>query len=286
MLGLRQRRKVIPVPLVLALRDQRHELFALLVADGMPQIEAFIRAGLARSKTNSAAVMASNLVKTPSVQARISSITEARKETASVTLPQVTSMLQRVYAGAMADHEYPSAHNAAFSLARLHGLVVDRAQVDVVRVPTREPDAPAERALEGWLQALPSPAPKGLEGLEPAITPIPSLIEHEPQGSSLQGSSPESPSNIKDLADGIILARGDGFGNGAPSPTVTGTPTIGALSEPSEPPEPPERGKVGGTFPRSTKAPRKKKRVPPKTKQVPGRRKRVLKDRGFRELFG
>ena len=80
-----------------------------------------------------------------------------------MTLAEVTDMLQRVFAGAHSEGEYSAAHNAAFSLARIYGHVTDKATLEVIRRPSRDPDAPSEMALGAWVEALPAfgPGPFG-----------------------------------------------------------------------------------------------------------------------------
>jgi hypothetical protein len=142
-------------------------------------------------------------------------------------------MMKRVYVGAIHDSEYTPAYNAAFGLARLYGLVVDRAQLDVVRRPSREPDAPSELALGSWIEALPSgPPPKPVEAplsarSPPPIGPGPSsspIIEASTYGSDLDGPAraAQGPSIIE---------------NGAPARPVTGTPTPRAHSSPDAAPD-------------------------------------------------
>jgi hypothetical protein len=123
-----------------SMQDHREELFVVMVCDGLPLGLAFRRAGF-ESKDHNAP---SNLFNLPRVQERAAAILEARKATGVVTLPQVTDMLQRVFAGAHSEGEYSAAHNAAFSLARLYGHVTDKATLEVIRRPSRDPDAPSE----------------------------------------------------------------------------------------------------------------------------------------------
>jgi hypothetical protein len=206
-----------------------------MVCDGLALGIAFARAGFSSKAKDAAA----NLFNLPRVQERARAILEARRSTGVVTLPQVTDMLQRVFAGAHSEGEYSAAHNAAFSLARLYGHVTDKSTLEVIRRPSRDPDAPSEQALSAWVEALPalpgpgpdgplspvqeasflrvSDAPAGLLGLEPTI-PHPDTAEPS-------GPGPLEVEKLNEInwlgLEGPVAGRSE---NGAPSPTVTGTP--------------------------------------------------------------
>jgi hypothetical protein len=130
-------------------------------------------------------------------------------------------MMKRVYVGAIHDTEYGAAYNAAFGLARLHGLVVDRAQLDVIRRPSREPDAPAEQALSSWIAELP-PYNHGPQGPGPLGEGPGLLIEATRAGCDFD-TTREGPG-----------AAGE-IGNGAPTRPVTGSPHAGGRSTHTEP---------------------------------------------------
>jgi hypothetical protein len=212
------------------LKDAKEECFAILICDGIPVAIAYARAGF--DQTNSSGL---ELFRSARIQARCRAIFEARAKTPGLGLPDITDMLKRVYANALHGEEYSAAHNAAFSLARLYGLVVDRAQLDVIRRPSREPDAPSEQALGSWIEALPTaqigPASSALSeplgsGPEPHQGQIVSRETPGP-GPVIEGSIYGS-----DL-DGPRSHEGEGeIGNGAPSRPVTGTPSPGEHSEP------------------------------------------------------
>jgi hypothetical protein len=176
-------------------------------------------------------------------------------------------MLQRVFAGAHSEGEYSAAHNAAFSLARLYGHVTDRATLEVMRRPSRDPDAPSEQMLEAWAASLPvvsGPEPQALPLLEEASKGPPRGAPAALSGPETEGPGPrmhvdvhsKSPNDINDLAGpGPYMHAdvqrpglgGEGeIGNGAPVGPVTMTPD--------------QRGPQG---PLEKGAPSDKMRVPP-----------------------
>ena len=233
------------------LRDAREEVFVMLVCDGLPMGIAFRKAGF-ESKAHDAP---SNLFNLPRVQERAKAILEARRTQGAVTLPEVTDMLKRVFAGAHAAEEYSAAHNAAFSLARLYGHVTDRATLEVIRRPSRDPDAPSEQALSSWVEALPAlpgPGPGPMDQasfLRVADAPAP-LLGREPSQPETQNPSnskaldaiePSGPQGLgpsgPEFSNEINWLGLDGKGvggrpeNGAPSGPVTVTPNGRAQSE-------------------------------------------------------
>jgi hypothetical protein len=237
------------------LRDAREESFVQMVCDGLTLGEAFVRAGFDK---DAGTVAPARLWALERVQARAQEVLHARANQAAVTLPEVTAMLQRVYAKALANGEHNAAHNASFSLARLYGHVTDRATLEVTRRPSRDPDESPTKALGAWLdvieqgsqQALNSPASldahlaidapqKPGQGPGPDVpttssgatlaAPLDVVASPEAsfKGSGLgQGSSPaEKPNEINWLETGAQP------GNGAPERPVTGTPASGARED-------------------------------------------------------
>jgi hypothetical protein len=242
--GLRRHTERRAAVLGVDLQDAREEVFVRMVCDGLALGVAFARAGFtSRHKT-----AAANLFNLPRVQERARAILEARRSTGVVTLPQVTDMLQRVFAGAHSEGEYSAAHNAAFSLARLYGHVTDKSTLEVIRRPSRDPDAPSEQALSAWVEALPalagpgpglgplpdgpsflrvSDAPAGLLGPDLAI-PHPDTVIPHPDTAGPAGPGPQGPELSNEInwlgLDGSPAPVRGRPENGAPAPTVTGTP--------------------------------------------------------------
>ena len=180
------------------LQDAREEMFVRMVCDGLSIGVAFFRAGFTSKHKNAAY----NLFHLPRVQARAAAILEARRSTGVVTLGEVTDMLQRVFAGAHSEGEYSAAHNAAFSLARLYGHVTDKATLEVIRRPSRDPDAPSEQALASWVESLPALPGPGPAASPQASPPSPGAFFNalanplEPQAEA----QPQNPNEINDLA--------------------------------------------------------------------------------------
>jgi len=262
--GLLQSKSEMGVMLFgMELRDHREELFVVMVCDGLPLGVAFRRAGFSSKDHNAP----SNLFALPRLQERAQAILKARATTGVVSLGEVTSMLKRVFEGANAAEEYSAAHNAAFSLARLYGHVTDRATLEVIRRPSRDPDAPSEQALGDWVAGLPalngpgpgpgpdlgllaplrgapaaplgpepSQSPNEINGLE-AMNQGPGLGPSGPEPHmhvDVHRNQPENPNEINDLAEFRTLAcigtAGGRPENGAPVGPVTGTPNPGGHS--------------------------------------------------------
>jgi hypothetical protein len=115
-------------------------------------------------------------------------------------LPEVTDMLQRVFTGAYHAEEYSAAHNAAFSLARLYGHVTDRATLEVIRRPSRDPDAPSEQALSSWVDALPGLGASGPEALTSGPSEARFLRLSDAPAAPLGPASPEArPENPNEI---------------------------------------------------------------------------------------
>ena len=196
------------------LKDAQEEQFVRMACDGLALGVAYVRAGFKIHRRDAPSL----LFALPRIQARANAILEARRTSGVVSLSEVTDMLKRVFAGAHSEGEYSAAHNAAFSLARLYGHVTDRSTLEVIRRPSRDPDAPSEQALASWVESLPRlPAPSGPgpEGLAVSEGPAGEGSQAGPQatgeasGGPLRGApaeplgdQPNSHSNINWLGAG------------------------------------------------------------------------------------
>jgi hypothetical protein len=316
--GRKERRLSGIVLLGVDLQDAREEIFVRMVCDGMALGVAFKRAGF----TSKDVAAPSKLFALPRLQARANAILEARRTQGVVTLPQVTDMLQRVFTEALHSEQLSAAHNAAFSLARLYGHVTDKATLEVIRKPSRDPDAPAEQALSKWIDAIPGPggftvpglvlpgsvselcqgpecAPQSLEGPSPASPAADASGGPQPHAPAAPlgrdpNPGPESLNDIKHLdQSGPSGLEASAAGPGPherekPNEINWLAGTAGVVSENGAPARPvtgtPSPG--GRTKPLGPSGPRGAKTTPRKKKRVPVKKREKPKIPSAKDLFG
>ena len=74
---------------------------------------------------------------------------------AQVTVASVTEMYLEIYRGAMSAKEYPPAATAVTGITKLHGLVIDRQQIEaVIRKPSFDPNADATMSEAEWFESF------------------------------------------------------------------------------------------------------------------------------------
>jgi phage terminase small subunit len=111
-----------------ALTNPKHERFAQELAKGKSQAEAYVEAGYAPSEPN-----ASRLTSNEKVRARVAEIQERGALRAEVTIATLTQDLLRLRdkGEALRDAAGLSvARNSVMDIAKLNGLVIDKAQLD------------------------------------------------------------------------------------------------------------------------------------------------------------
>jgi hypothetical protein len=76
----------------------------------------------------------------------------------SISVQSVTRMLVKTYDLAMAEKQASAAAQAALGVAKLHGLLIDRVQADLlIRKPSASPDGPDEMDADEWLSSYAGP---------------------------------------------------------------------------------------------------------------------------------
>lgn len=130
----------------------RQEQFLWLVVDGMPATRAYAEVyGLDKSE-GTCASNASKLLKNAKVLARRQEIVAAK----AARQPMSAEFLTREALATAAEARSIGQHSAAIAgyhlAAKLHGLIVDRAQLDtIVRKPSASPESPDDMSEEQWL---------------------------------------------------------------------------------------------------------------------------------------
>lgn len=107
-----------PMP---ALINQRQERFCQLVKQGVPPIRAYPMAGY--NEHESAPYRLCGNVR---IKRRIAELTKGLAMKTRVTVESVTTDLRRIAEGAEADKQFGAAKGAVETMAKLHGLLVDR----------------------------------------------------------------------------------------------------------------------------------------------------------------
>ena len=138
-----------PTPL-----NARQEAFARNIAEGRRQREAYRSAGYAPTSDNATDANASRLLRHDKVQSRVRELQAAQAEASQITAERLlVARWTRPAASRSASGQAGAAVAASMGRAKLYGLLVDRRE-DVTRRPSRDPDAPAEVAVEVWLREV------------------------------------------------------------------------------------------------------------------------------------
>jgi hypothetical protein len=130
----------------------KQEQFLLLVLDGQPASRAYAHVyGQDKSKAV-CEVSGSRLLSKARVQQRKSELLAARHAASPISAAFLTGELLATAAESRALGQGSAAQACYMGVAKLHGLIVDRVQADVlVRKPANNPDSPDEMTAEAWL---------------------------------------------------------------------------------------------------------------------------------------
>jgi phage terminase small subunit len=117
----------------------KQERFCLLIVKGEVQTKAYLKAGYKTHSLKTTEANASRLAGNAKVQLRIADLRAKAAQKAGISLETLTDELMSITAQAR-QLEQPAAATGALALvARLHGLLVDQKQVDIVHhKPARE----------------------------------------------------------------------------------------------------------------------------------------------------
>jgi len=117
------------------LNNPRHEAFAQYVHEGYTVDDAYERAGYKRNRHNAAALSRKQHIVT-----RLQELADRAERTTDVNLQSLTNMYFEAANMAKQNGDAQAYRGVVDSLAKLHGVWVDRQQVDnVTRVVSGEP---------------------------------------------------------------------------------------------------------------------------------------------------
>lgn len=125
------------------LDNPKHEAFAQAVAKGSPAYTAYRDAGYTVKSDAAASVNASRLLSVARVASRVKELQAASAEIAVVSAAHLSDQLEEIRLKAIAANQMGAAAQAVMGRAKLHGLIIDKAEVKDVT-----PMDPAQRQAE------------------------------------------------------------------------------------------------------------------------------------------
>lgn len=104
----------------------RQELFAQNMVKGMPQNRAYIKAGYTANTPQTGWSNASRLIRDDKVSNRIVELLSSTETELKITVESMTNLYADLLNGARSAGNFNAAKGAADSLAKMHGLMIDR----------------------------------------------------------------------------------------------------------------------------------------------------------------
>lgn len=146
----------------MALNAKQERFVQALVAEGMNASAAYRIAGYPATRDGAIRANASRLLTNANVRSRVAELQRQAAAKTLVTIESITEELNASLAIAKEQRNPAAMTTASMAKAKLHGLVVDRAEVEqtVRRKPTRDPQAPARMTAQEWEEKY---APKPLQ---------------------------------------------------------------------------------------------------------------------------
>jgi hypothetical protein len=130
----------------------KQERFVLLVVKGEAHSTAYEQAGYACSTKEIAAVNASKLLKTANVAGRIAELQQALTVRTVISLEGLTADLLDIKTKALAAGSFGPAAACVVAVARLHGFMVDKAELTVNHRPAPLPTKILELSEDEWIE--------------------------------------------------------------------------------------------------------------------------------------
>lgn len=128
----------------------RQEKFCLLIVQGETKPTAYEQAGYSVKSKTVAQVQASKLLRMPNIQNRIQGLQGQLQRRTLITLESLTDDLIEIRQAARAAGSFGPAVQATQTIAKLHGFMVDRAEVTVSHRPAPLPTKVLELSEDEW----------------------------------------------------------------------------------------------------------------------------------------
>jgi hypothetical protein len=156
--------------------NAKQEQFLILLVEGQSAARAYAQVYDPAMSLPVAAACASRMLTKAKVQARQSELIEARLAAQPITVQYLTREALATVGEARALGQGSAALQGYQFVAKLHGLLVDKVQADVlVRKPSASPESPDDMDAQDWLNQYASTKlieQKTTDAVEPNIEPI------------------------------------------------------------------------------------------------------------------
>ena len=142
----------------------KQEMFILFILKGEAGSKAYRLAGYKAGNDDVAEVNASKLLSSHKVATRLNELRQVVQIRHVVTTDSLTTKLFTILAGAEKDGKWAAAASAVQLIAKLHGLLIDRSEVEVTHRPAPLPTKLLELSEEEWREqfAIKGPAKTGV----------------------------------------------------------------------------------------------------------------------------
>jgi len=149
------------------LANIRYERLAQNLAQGMPQHEAFTKAGF-QMKASANRSDASKAANRPEIRARVAELLERQAKRIDVTIDKLVEELDLMFKLSLATKQPSAGVGAVMGKAKLLGLVIEKAEVETtVRRPMRTPGDDKKMSMDEWKKKFAPPPPAEINAKPP-----------------------------------------------------------------------------------------------------------------------
>jgi phage terminase small subunit len=129
----------------------KQERFCLFIVEGETQSKAYVKAGYSAATNQIARINSTRLLATDNVSARVRELQSKALTKSIISVETLTARLLEIDKAATADGQHSAATGALALAARLHGLLVEHKQVDIMHhKPAPLPTKQLELTEDEW----------------------------------------------------------------------------------------------------------------------------------------